>query len=100
MISRIERNFITADLARLEGLIAKMTSADFLTRMGLESRRDELQQTLASMEVTDQPLASATLFFGGKPVVGNRGIESGFGADAISKFQDIVSKVSAAKQGG
>jgi hypothetical protein len=48
----------------------------------------------------DQQLASAALFFGGQPVIGSRGIESGFGGEALAKFQDLISKVLAHESGG
>jgi hypothetical protein len=44
-----------------------------------------------------RPLAA--LFFGGRPVAGARGIESEFGGNAISKFQDLVAKL-LAEEGG
>jgi hypothetical protein len=100
-IRKFERDFAHADLAAVQGLIAQLGDEDVMVRLGLESRRDELQQTIAHFDaVADEPAASAALFFGGSPVVGARGIESEFAGAAVSKFQDIVAKVYALETGG
>ena len=93
-LRKLERDFVSADLAAVTGLLAQLGDEDVMARMGLELRRDELQQTIAHLdEAGVEPAASAALFFGGGPVVGSRGIESEFAGSAISKFQDIVAKV-------
>lgn len=99
MTSKVERDFIAADLAGVERLLQQMSPEDFLTRMSLESRRHELQEALRSASKEVRSLASAALFFGGEPVVSNRGIESKFGATVIEEFQDIIAMVAAAQQG-
>ena len=100
-LRKLERDFVSADLAAVTGLLAQLGDEDVMARMGLESRRDELQQTIAHLdEAGIEPAASAALFFGGGPVVGSRGIESEFAGSAISKFQDIVAKVLARESGG
>lgn len=100
MMKKIERDFITANLATVEGLIREMTPSDFVTRYGLESRRDELKAELDTLEAVDTPEASSALFFGGAPVMGSRGIRSDFGASAIARYQDLVSKVHAIRELG
>jgi len=97
MIPKIEKDFIAADLATVENILSQLTPSDVLGRLSLESRRDELRDTLASVEATDHPLASAALFFSGQPVLNSQGIDSEFGANAIQSFQEIVSTVSAAR---
>ena len=96
MISKFERDFMAADLASVEALLEELTDSDFIARMNLEDRRDEIKEALATAEARQHPLASAALFFGGQPVIGSRGIDSGFSGQVIARFQDIVSKVSAA----
>lgn len=75
MIARLDRDFVIADLAKVESIIEELTPSDFLTRMGLESRRDELRERLLSMDVSEHPLASSALFFSRSPVAGSRGID-------------------------
>jgi len=100
-LRKLERDFVRADLAAVKGLLAQLGDEDVMARLGLEARRDELQQTIAHFdEASDVPVASAALFFGGGPVIGARGIETEFAGSAVTKFQDIVAKVLAHETGG
>jgi hypothetical protein len=93
-LRKLERDFVRADLAAVQGLIAQLSEEDVMARFGLEARRDELQQAIAELEaLPEEASASAALFFGGNPVLGTRGIESAFAGSAIGKFQDIVAKM-------
>jgi hypothetical protein len=100
-LKKMERDFLHADLAAVESLISQLTDEDLLTRVSLEARREELQHHLseAPLEIS-APLASAALFFGGRPVVASRGIETEFGGAALTKFQDLVAKVMAHRSVG
>jgi hypothetical protein len=99
-LRKLERDFMRADLAAVSSLLAQLNDEDVMARFGLEARRDELQQAIARIEEEpEEPTASAALFFGGRPVVGTHGIESEFAGVAVSKFQDIVSKVMAHEAG-
>lgn len=100
-LKKLERDFATADIAAVNGLLAQLGEQDVMTRFGLEARLEELQRDLAALHVSaEEPTASAALFFGGQPVLGARGIESEFGATAVTKFQDLVAKVLAHENGG
>jgi hypothetical protein len=68
-------------------------------RVGLESRRDELLSSISEFDKEEAYSASAELFFGGRPVVGGRGIESEFGGNVLTKFQDLVAKLLAQESG-
>lgn len=99
-LRKLEHDFVLADLAAVTGLLAQLGDEDVMTRFGLESRREELQNVISELErQPDEPTASAALFFGGQPVVAARGIESEFAGEAVSKFQDIVAKVFADEAG-
>ena len=100
MSGKLERDFVAADLSAVEGLLASLRDKESLGAMSLESRRDELKATLATLTATRETVASAALFFSGRPVVANRGIETEFGTAAIDKFQDVVTKVFALRQTG
>jgi hypothetical protein len=100
-LRKLERDFIKADLSAVQGLLAQLGEEDVMARFGLESRRDELVQTIAHLEALPaEQMASAALYFGGTPVAGTRGIESDFATNAVAKFQDLVSKVLAHESGG
>lgn len=95
-LKKLERDFVQADVAAVQGLLAQLSDADVMARFSLESRLRELEATVAELEAEDvAPTASAALFFGGAPVIGARGIESDFGGTAVSRFQDLVAKVHA-----
>jgi hypothetical protein len=95
-LRKLEKDFFRADLAAVHGLLAQLGEEDVMGRFGLEGRRDELESAIAELDaLSEEPSASAALFFGGTPVAGMRGIESEFAGAAVSKFQDIVAKVMA-----
>jgi uncharacterized small protein (DUF1192 family) len=91
---KLERDFAHADAAAVNGLLAQLGDEDVMARFGLEARLADLQAEIARLDAAgDEPVASAALFFGGRPVLGQRGIESEFAGTVITKFQDIVAKV-------
>lgn len=93
-IRKFERDFAQADLASVRALLTQIPESDFLARMSLEEKVRELGEHIRTLSAADPALtASAALFFGGKPVLGSRGVESDFGGKAVLKFQDLVSKV-------
>lgn len=100
-IRKLERNHAKADRAAVAGLLDRITEADILTRLGLQSRLEELDTQIAAHDQElEVPHASAALFFGGRPVVGSQGVEAEFGAGAVATFQDLVAKVQAKNTSG
>lgn len=100
-LRKLERDFAHADAAAVNGLLAQLGDEDVMARFGLEARLADLQAEIARLDAArDEPVASAALFFGGRPVLGQRGIESEFAGTVITKFQDIVAKVLAHETGG
>jgi len=99
-LRKLRRDYLSADLGAVEKLIARLTDEDVLSRFGLEERRAELIREIEEAQPADEMTASAALFFGGRPVQGSVGIESKFAGSALTKFQDLVSKVSAQHEGG
>ncbi|CAO3406308.1 hypothetical protein [Azospirillum largimobile] len=100
MITKIRKDYIAADLANVERMLSQVSDNDILTAMSLESRRDELVEQLQSLEDLRETYASAAIFFSGSPVVGSRGIASEFAGNAISKYQDLVSKIHSLRSKG
>jgi hypothetical protein len=45
-----ERNYLAAQLGAVRRMLEGLTDRDFVARMGLESRRDELERELAALE--------------------------------------------------
>jgi len=92
-LKKLDRDRTVAELASVESLLAGLTEEDVMTRLSLEDRREELQRMVADLAAFDDGTASVALFFGGKPVAGQRGVESEFAGTAVAKFQDLVAKL-------
>jgi hypothetical protein len=92
-LRKLEQDRTRADLASVDAILDQLTDEDVMMRAGLESRRNELIATIENIDDQEESTASAALFFGGRPVAGNRGIESEFGGSAVTKFQDLVAKL-------
>lgn len=100
-VRKLERDYFKADRAAVVGLLDRITEADALTRLSLESRLAELDMQIAAQGLEPETThASAALFFGGRPVVGSQGVEAEFGTGAVATFQDLVSKVLAKNTSG
>jgi hypothetical protein len=100
MSAKLDRDFVAADLAAVDELLGNLTSRDVFAKLSLQSRREDLQRTLTELADSREVSASASLFFGGEPVLANRGIEASFGAQAMEKFQDLVTKIFAVQHTG
>ena len=93
-LRKLDKDHALAELAAVRSLIDQLADDDYFTRISLESRATDLQEEVASFGDIDTRVgASAALFFGGRPVLGTRGIEAEFAGQAVSKFQDLVSKM-------
>jgi hypothetical protein len=93
MILKLDRDQLAAEVATLDSLLASLPANDYLARIGLESRRNEINQKLETLAHVEQRRARIALYFGGEPVVGSMGVQAGFGTKAVGNFQDLVSKV-------
>ncbi len=83
--------FLQAEKGALESAIK--TVHGILERASFEYRLEEVLEEIAGLEVTEEKAgAEIRLVFHGGPVVDAIGIEVGFVADALSKFQDLVAK--------
>src|SRR5437879_1752538 len=99
MTRKLERDFLQSELAAVDDLLRSTPPEDTLGRIGFEARRGEIVRSLENIHATPTPRAATLLEFGGRPVLGSRGIESDFAGKALDKYQDIVAKVLAARQG-
>ena len=100
MLKRLEREATRADLAAVEALLAERNQdEDPVGWFQFMRRRDSLQSELAALEQTPTTGAAVGLFFGGRPVIGSRGIQADFGAKAVEEFQMLISSTFAAEEG-
>jgi hypothetical protein len=98
MIRKLDQERLTAELAMLEAMLSQLDDQDYLSRVGLESRRDELRESLTRLREHSDTQARVALFFGGDPVIGSEGVKARFASDAVGSFQDILSNVWGSKQ--
>ena len=101
MMKRLELDSLKADLAAVEALLSCRTALeDPIGWIQYSSRKAALQQQLAELESTPDHHASVALFFGGRPVIGSRGILADFAGKTLELYQDMVSKRNAAMELG
>lgn len=100
-LRKLERDRLHAELATVGRMLNQFSDEDVVMRIGLEDRQLELREAIAQL-AADPPgrTASTALYFGGKPVIGARGVESEFGSRAVAMFQDLVAKQFAHETGG
>lgn len=97
MMKRLEIDSLKADLAAVGALLACRTPADdSIGWIQYSSRKTELQRQIAEIESKPDHHASVALFFGGRPVIGSRGIIVEFAGKMLEKYQEMVSKRNAA----
>jgi hypothetical protein len=93
MIRKLDQEHLSAELAALEAMLADLATTDYLARIGLESRRNELRENLTRLNEREETQARVALFFGGDPVIGSEGVRARFASDAVGSFQDILTNV-------
>lgn len=101
MMKRLELDSLKADLAAVEALLASRTqSEDPIGWIQYSSRKAALQTQVAELEAKPDHHASVALFFGGRPVIGSRGIMADFAGKTLEQYQEMVSKRNAAVELG
>lgn len=96
---RLEFDALKADLAALSGLLEQRSAdEDPIGHLQLTARKSELESELARLQQEHERRASVALYFGGRPVVGSRGILANFGGKMLEIYQDLVSKRFAASE--
>ena len=93
MIAKLDRDQLEAELSALTSLLESLPVNDYLGRMGLESRRDEVNEKFDQLGRIEERRAKVALYFGGAPVAGSMAIQAGFGTKVVGSFQDLLSKV-------
>jgi len=99
-MNKLERAALEADLAAVQALLRQRTpEEDPIGWMHFQARAKENEQRLQAIAAEMDTTASVALFFGGRPVIGSRGIDADFGGKALEHFQNAVSIQLAALQG-
>jgi hypothetical protein len=93
MIKKLELGALRADLAAIEALLAARTEEqDPVGWFQYSIRKAEIEGAIRHLDATAEKQAKVGLFFGGRPVLGAKGIRADFAGQAIDRFQDLVSK--------
>ena len=95
----LEFDALNADLAAVSSLLEQRSEdEDPIGHLQLTARKSELESELARLQQGHERSASIALYFGGRPVVGSRGILATFGGKMLDIYQDLVSKRFAARE--
>lgn len=100
MIRKLEIDHLTAQLAAVNALLESAPLTDYIGRISLESRREEIRGKLAQLGQVEDRQARVVLSFGGQPVVGSAGIQASFVSSAIGSFQEIMTRTWGVEHGG
>jgi hypothetical protein len=73
MTIKLDRDQLAAELAALNGLLESLPENDYLGRVGLEARRDEVHEKFERLGNHEEHRAKVALYFGGEPVIGSMG---------------------------
>lgn len=86
-----------AEKATLEKLLAELSESSVIERMSLESRKKEVEDTLASQSIPSRQPIKTRLTFSGKPIVGSYGMFAEFAAAVVDAFAGAVTAVGASQ---
>lgn len=93
MPRKLELEALEAELASIKIILAEAKRMnDAVGMIQYKQRKKELELEISAIKDAKANFASLALFFGGKPVVGSRGIAADFAGKALKGFQEIISK--------
>ncbi len=93
MIRALKVSSLLADLAATQALLDRRDkNSDPIGWFQLSKRRDQLSHLAQQLESRHETHASVALYFGGRPVVGSKGIEATFAGKALEIYQDMLAK--------
>jgi hypothetical protein len=93
MLRKLRLDGLRAELSLVQELLRQSLDAgDPVGELQYEHRRNIITKEIKELEETVTTSASVTLFFGGRPVLGSKGIAAEFAGGALEKFQDLVTK--------
>jgi hypothetical protein len=93
MLKKLEVDALKADLAAVNALLTARTEDDDpVGWLQLSSRKADIENELTQLEAAPETRAAVALFFGGRPVLGSKGIAANFAGKAIDRYQDLLAK--------
>lgn len=101
MPRKLRLDGLQADLASLDALLQSAREMDDpVGEYQIEKRKSAIEAELKALTAAQERKASVALFFGGKPVLGSRGISADFAGHMLEYFQDLVSRAFASNELG
>lgn len=101
MPRKLRLDGLQADLAALDALLQSAREMDDpVGEYQIEKRKSAIEAELKALTAAQERKASVALFFGGKPVLGSRGISADFAGHMLEYFQDLVSRAFASNELG
>lgn len=101
MPRKLRLDGLQADLASLDALLQSAREmGDPVGEYQIEKRKSAIEAELEALTAAQERKASVALFFGGKPVLGSRGISADFAGHMLEYFQDLVSRAFASNELG
>lgn len=103
MPKKLNIDSLSSEITTVKELLSSaQQSGDIVGEMQLEHRLSELSRKIESLKedtIADNS-ASVALFFGGRPVLGSKGIAAEFAGLALEQFQNLIAKVFASNEVG
>lgn len=103
MPKKLSIDSLSSEISTISELLeSAKNSGDIVGELQLEHRLKKLNNKLSSLKeykLTDNN-ATVALFFGGKPVLGSKGIAAEFAGLALEQFQNLISKTFAISEVG
>ena len=91
---------LAAEIAEINRMLGRMGPAITSSKRTLENRKRVLEGKMAHLADHPETSAFVELLFSGGPVIGDRAIDVAFSSDALFSYQDVITKLSAVKNGG
>ena len=92
-----EYHQLQAERTTLDDLLERLPPENVIERTGLEFRKKEVEEALASQPEPSRNPTRVCLTFRGKPIAGSHGIFADFGAEAVQAFTNTVATMGASQ---
>lgn len=97
MTTNNDYQHLKSDLSTLNKMLIQLPKSSVIERLSLESRKHDIETSLASFEGKFHNPAQFSITFRGAPVINSHGIKADFGGIAIRQFTDAVAAVAASQ---
>ena len=101
MLRRLRLDALRAERGSVLSQIALSDEyGDIVGGSQFRRRLEQIEEEISSIEQQHPTAASVALYFGGRPVLGTRGIAADFAGRCLENYQDLISKTFARREMG